>query len=152
VSSKRFVPREGLRGRALPSALRPPTQPVVRAVGKFALTGIAALGLLSSKPSAIAAVDRLVRRRVLRDPVVRVKIWNGRGRVLYSDAHRLIGTSYSLKPDELAALRSRSADAEVSDLTKPENRFERSYPKLLEVYLGIRGPAPSEPARCRRRS
>jgi signal transduction histidine kinase len=28
----------------------------------------------------------------------------------------------------------------VSDLTRPENRFERRYGKLLEVYLPIRGP------------
>jgi len=181
MSSDRSRPREGSRGRAWPSALRPSTQPVAHAVGRFALTGMAALalltlvavqilrhvgrseatrdakletrlagegivapalpaGLLNGRPAAIAAVDRLVRRRVLLDPVVRVKIWNDRGRILYSDEHRLIGARYSLKPDELAALHDGSADAEVSDLAKPENRFERSYRKLLEVYLGIPGP------------
>jgi signal transduction histidine kinase len=154
---------------------------VVGAVGKFALTGIAALvllavvavrilqhvgqteavgdakvetrlagegivapalpaGLLAGHPAAIARLDRLVRSRVLRDPVVRVKLWNSRGRILYSDDHRLIGSTYTLGPDELRALRTQGVDAEVSDLTKPENRFERSYRKLLEVYLGIRGP------------
>jgi hypothetical protein len=97
-------------------------------------------GLLDGSPAAIARLDGLVRRRVLRDPVVRVKIWDGRGRILYSDEHRLIGATYTLGPDELRALRTGGVDAEVSDLAKPENRFERSYGKLLEVYLGIRGP------------
>jgi signal transduction histidine kinase len=164
-----------------PMASADSNRTVVRAVGRFALTGAAALvllafvavrilqhvgrseavrdaqvetrlagegvvapalpaGLLDGGPAAIARVDRLVRGRVLRDPVVRVKIWNGRGRILYSDERRLIGATYTLGPDELRALRTGGVDAEVSDLAKPENRFERSYGKLLEVYLGIRGP------------
>ena len=33
-----------------------------------------------------------------------------------------------------------SIEAEVSDLSRPENRFERPFGKLLEVYLPIRTP------------
>jgi two-component system NarL family sensor kinase len=95
-------------------------------------------GLERGDPKAIAAMDRLVHRSVLRDPVVRVKIWNSRGRIVYSDDHRLIGTTYHLGADELESLERRATDAEVSDLSRPENRFERSYDKLLEVYLGVR--------------
>jgi signal transduction histidine kinase len=72
--------------------------------------------------------------------VVRVKIWNASGRILYSDEHRLIGSSYPLGDDEQRALMTGGVDAEVSDLSRPENRFERSQHKLLEVYLGITGP------------
>jgi signal transduction histidine kinase len=81
-----------------------------------------------------------VRAYVLRDPVVRVKIWEGNGRILYSDEPRLIRSQYRLRQDELAVLVHGGVDAEVSDLTKPENRFERPFHKLLEVYLGIRSP------------
>jgi two-component system NarL family sensor kinase len=97
-------------------------------------------GLLAGQPAAIAAVDRLVHSYVLRDPVRRVKIWDASGRIRYSDEHRLIGTRYVLGADELAVLRTGGVKAEVSDLSKPENRFERPLKKLLEVYLGIRGP------------
>jgi signal transduction histidine kinase len=45
-----------------------------------------------------------------------------------------------LGSDERRALLTGGVDAEVSDLTRPENRFERSQHKLLEVYLGVRGP------------
>jgi signal transduction histidine kinase len=96
--------------------------------------------LLSGDGAAVARLDRVVRRYVLRDPVVRVKLWDASGRILYSDQHELIGSRYRLGADELAALRSAGVAAEVSDLTKPENRFERHFSKLLEVYLGI--PAP----------
>src|SRR4051794_22301822 len=53
-------------------------------------------GLLRGDPRAIARVDRIVRRRVLRDPVVRVKIWAPDGRIIYSDEPRLIGQRYHL--------------------------------------------------------
>jgi len=96
--------------------------------------------LLRGDPRAIARVDRAVRGRVLRDPVVRVKIWDASGRIIYSDEKRLIGSRYSLDPDDATTLRRGGVDAEVSDLTKPENRFERSYDKLLEVYLPVRTP------------
>jgi hypothetical protein len=93
--------------------------------------------LVAGEPSAIARMDQVVRRYVLRDPVVRIKIWSPSGRILYSDEHRLIGTRYTLGSDERQALSTGGVDAEVSDLARPENRFERSQHKLLEVYLGV---------------
>jgi len=97
-------------------------------------------GLYTGDPRALARVDRTIRRSVLRDPVVRVKIWTGAGRILYSDQPQLIGQRYALGDEETRALWHGRTNAEVSDLTKPENRFERGYHKLLEVYLPIRGP------------
>ncbi|HEX5225138.1 MAG TPA: sensor histidine kinase [Solirubrobacteraceae bacterium] len=93
--------------------------------------------LLRGEPAAIAAMDRLVRRRIIKPPVVRVKLWLPSGRIVYSDDHRLIGTDYALPADEQRSLRTGVADAEVSDLSKPENRFERGNGTLLEVYLGL---------------
>ena len=46
-----------------------------------------------------------------------------------------------LGDDELAALSTGRIDAEVSDLPKPENRYEQSQGKLLEVYLPIETPS-----------
>jgi signal transduction histidine kinase len=77
---------------------------------------------------------------VLHEPVVRVKIWTASGQILWSDEPRLIGSRFPLGADELKAMRQGRTNAEVSDLSRPENRFERSYEKLLEVYLPIRGP------------
>lgn len=93
--------------------------------------------VLRGRPAAIARLDRIVRERVLRDPIVRVKVWTARGRIVYSDEHRLIGSHYGLSRSELEALASGTTDAELSDLSRPENRFERPQRKLLEVYLGL---------------
>jgi signal transduction histidine kinase len=91
-------------------------------------------------PAAMARIDGAVRRSILRDPVVRVKIWTSGGRILYSDEPRLIGQVYPLGDHEADAMRRNLTNADISDLTRPENRFDRKYQKLLEVYLPIHGP------------
>jgi signal transduction histidine kinase len=97
-------------------------------------------GVLSGRPEDIERLDRAVRERVRRDGIVRVKLWRHDGRIIYSDEPRLIGERFPLGADEAAALRGNRVDAEVSDLSRPENRFEPSDSKLLEVYVRVRGP------------
>jgi two-component system NarL family sensor kinase len=97
--------------------------------------------VLSGRPSDLARLDRSVRARILRDtPIVRVKIWDSRGRIVYSDVRQLIGSTYSLGDDELRTLRNGGTEADASDLTRPENRTERGFNRLVEVYVGIRAP------------
>lgn len=96
--------------------------------------------LLEGDPDAVAAIDDVVQRDVLSDSLVRVKIWSEDGTILYSDEPRLIGKDYRLGEDEQEALEAGVVEAEVSDLSKPENRFERVHGKLLEVYLPIETP------------
>jgi two-component system, NarL family, sensor kinase len=97
--------------------------------------------LLAGEPRAIAHLDASVRRRILRPPVVRVKLWTPSGRIVYSDEPKLVGQHYALRPAERSAIRHRIVAAEVSDATEPENRFERGLGKLLEVYLPIQTPS-----------
>jgi two-component system NarL family sensor kinase len=96
--------------------------------------------VLSGDPRALAALDRVVRQRVLGSEIVRVKLWDASGRIVYSDEPRLVGARYALGAEEAAALRSGHADADLSDLSAPENRFERHFGSLLEVYLPVRTP------------
>ena len=98
-------------------------------------------GLLTSTPAAIRKVAPVVKRDVLDASLVRVKIWSRNGVIVYSDEPRLIGTRYTLGADEVRALDTGVIEADVSDLKKPENRFEQSQGKLLEVYLPIRTPS-----------
>jgi signal transduction histidine kinase len=98
-------------------------------------------GFLQEKPRALAAVDRVVAEQVRADPgVARVKIWDKTGRIVYSDEPALVGAHYHLDAADLAEFKGTKAHAEVSDLSRPENRFERQYGKLLEVYLPILTP------------
>jgi two-component system, NarL family, sensor kinase len=89
-------------------------------------------------PRAIAKLDRIVHRRVLASDVARVKVWNAEGTILYSDDPSLIGRRYSLAPEDLRALRTRTASAKKTDLTEPENAHERTLGDLTSVYLGLR--------------
>jgi signal transduction histidine kinase len=83
------------------------------------------------------ALDAVVRQRVLGSWIVRVKIWDADGRVVYSDDRALIGRRFTLPDDERAVLRSGATVAEVSDLNEAEN-VERQFGKLLQVYRGVR--------------
>jgi signal transduction histidine kinase len=95
--------------------------------------------LLAGDEAALARLGQAVHRRILRGtPIVRVKIWNANGRIVYSDATSLIGARFPLGIDELKVLRRGGIEAHASDLTRPENRSERDFRKLVEVYLGVR--------------
>lgn len=89
---------------------------------------------------AHVALDRVVRQNVLSARIVRVKIWDATGRIVYSDDAGLVGKRFPLGGDELAVLRSGGASAEVSNLTRSENTGETQFGKLLQVYLGVRTP------------
>jgi two-component system NarL family sensor kinase len=89
-------------------------------------------------PAAIERLDRVVRQRVLSSDVVRIKVWNAEGKIVYSDEPRLIGKRFPLGAAELAVLRSRTVSTETSDLSRPENAYERGHGELTSVYLGLR--------------
>ncbi|MEY2569096.1 MAG: two-component system, NarL family, sensor kinase [Actinomycetota bacterium] len=98
-------------------------------------------GILTGDPDAFARVATVVRAGILDDSLVRVKLWTGAGRIVYSDEPRLVGATYRLGEDDLASLRTGAIEAQVSDLTQPENRFERPFGRLLEVYLPVETPS-----------
>ena len=54
--------------------------------------------------------------------------------MLYSDEPRLIGQPFARSEEDRAAFSAVEAHAELSDLSGPENRFERQFGELLEVY------------------
>jgi signal transduction histidine kinase len=97
-------------------------------------------GLVSGRAGAIDRFDREVVDRLLVGDVRRIKIWDARGTIVYSDRAELIGSSYELDEDEVKILEQGGIEAEVSDLSKPENRFERDTGGLVEVYTQIHAP------------
>jgi two-component system NarL family sensor kinase len=96
-------------------------------------------GVLDGDPKAIAKLDRLVKSKIIsRDgEIVRVKLWDRSGRVVYSDRHQLIDQRFDLPEDERQAFETHEPEAELTDLTRAENRFDNLHGKLLEVYLPI---------------
>lgn len=98
-------------------------------------------GLLAGNPADIARLDRIVAARVTDpDSIVRVKIWRPDGTIAYSDEPRLIGERYGLEADDMEILRRGGIKAERTDLGEPENRFDRDFGDLVEVFGRISGP------------
>lgn len=97
-------------------------------------------GLLSGDPGALAAMDEAVREHVLGTSSVRVKIWTPAGRIIYSDEPALIGQTFELGAEERGVFTKPMTRAEVSDLDRPENRFELGGGRLLEVYRPVWTP------------
>lgn len=97
-------------------------------------------GFASAEPGAVDQFDREASKRLFVSEVQRIKIWAADGTIVYSDLPELIGSQYQLGEDELEILENGGVEAEVSDLTKPENRFERKNQALVEVYTQIRSP------------
>lgn len=103
-----------------------------------AVEPVLADGVLTSDPAVLANIDRVVRDEVLRGSLIRVKIWHPDGTILYSDEGRLIGDHFDLAADELEALETGQPNADISDLSQPENRFEEPATQLLEVYQPVK--------------
>lgn len=96
--------------------------------------------LVAGDPKELAAFDRLVRRELLKDRVVRIKLWTPQGRVVYSDDTRLIGKKFTLAADDREVLRTGRPSADLSNLSAAENTFERPAGRLLQVYTRAETP------------
>jgi signal transduction histidine kinase len=92
--------------------------------------------LIPGTPDA-RRLDRIVRSSVIDKEIVRIKIWKSDGTIVYSDAASLIGRRYPLDEDDQAVFRTGETVADLSDLSKPENELERSFGRLLQVYLPV---------------
>jgi len=95
--------------------------------------------VISGQRSALSAFDQAMHRYVLKGDLVRVKLWDSRGRIVYSDEPRLIGSRFPLGAEEVETLAAEDGgQSEVSDLGRSENQFELPYRRLLEVYVAVR--------------
>ena len=130
-ASRRVAEREAVTDAAHTTDL------IARQVVQPAVTD----GLISGSPAALKAIDGVVRQQVLSSSIVRVKLWTATGRIVYSDEPRLIGKTFPLGSEERASLARPVVHAEVSDLQRPENRYERGRGKLLEVYRPVWTPS-----------
>ena len=96
-------------------------------------------------PERLQQLDEVLHAGLVGEEIARVKIWSDDLRVVYSDDRDVIGRTFP-PSHELEDALDGSIVSEVSDLTKEENVGDRSYGKLLEVYVPLTFPGDSEPA------
>jgi two-component system, NarL family, sensor kinase len=97
-------------------------------------------GLVRQQSASLDRFDVFALKRLIVGDVLRIKIWDSTGRIVYSDEARLIGQRFTLGHAELRVLETGGTAAAVSDLTEPENRYEKNWGPLLEVYTQVRVP------------
>jgi signal transduction histidine kinase len=90
--------------------------------------------MVGSETETARVLDPIVHHGILSTSLVRVKLWTLQGKVLYSDEPNLIGLTFPLDGEARASLLSKRTDASISDLQRPENRYERGQGRMLEVY------------------
>jgi diguanylate cyclase (GGDEF)-like protein len=88
-------------------------------------------------PPRAASLESALRAPEVRSRIARVKVWNDRGRVVYSDDPALIGRTFPIS-EELGSALDGDVSSEVSDLRQAENVADRRYGRLLEVYVPMR--------------
>jgi signal transduction histidine kinase len=96
-------------------------------------------------PERLRQLDRVLHAGLFGEEIARVKIWSRDLRVVYSDDPELIGRAFPSSHELEDALDGQIV-SEVSDLTKEENVGDRSYGKLLEVYVPLTFPGDPVPA------
>jgi diguanylate cyclase (GGDEF)-like protein len=97
----------------------------------------------------VRELDEQLRARSVRSDLARIKIWNNRGRIVYSDDHALIGRSPSTRGDDDLhdALAGEPDPAEVvTPSLHSETASEVGLGRLVEVYVPLRFAASGPPA------
>ena len=134
----------GIRWQMEQSALRQEAENAVVQVSALLNPNLKAsdfAGPLS--PDRFAQIDALIRENILhghisQEHIVRIKIWNREGVLIYSDEKDLVGLRFPENEEFKEALSGKIA-MEVSSLKKEENIGERGrFARLMEVYVPLR--------------
>ncbi|WP_203784599.1 sensor histidine kinase [Paractinoplanes rishiriensis] len=108
-----------------------------RAFAAQVVAPLCTAGLRRGDPAAVVALDQAVRPRMLDGSILRVKVWTPEGTIVYSDAHALIGSTFDLDAEHHDLLGGDHAEAEITNLSRPENHLETPLGRLVETYAAI---------------
>ncbi|HEU0249868.1 MAG TPA: bifunctional diguanylate cyclase/phosphodiesterase [Solirubrobacteraceae bacterium] len=95
--------------------------------------------------NGVKALDEQLSARSATHDLARIKIWNNKGLIVYSDDHSLIGQRPGESDDLQSALRGQpDAATVVNPSSHSETTSEVGLGRLVEVYVPLRFD-PSEP-------
>lgn len=87
------------------------------------------------------AFDRVIRDRVLGDPITRVRIADEAGVVVYATEPGLVGQRVELTTSDLDVLRTGATAARRDDGSDPIRFGSGGAGQSLDVSVGLRGPS-----------
>jgi diguanylate cyclase (GGDEF)-like protein len=90
-------------------------------------------------PAGVRALDQQLSARSVTQDLARIKIWNSRDKVIYSDDHSLIGRTLTPSDDLENALAGKPNSADViTPRPHTETASEVGLGELVEVYVPLR--------------
>lgn len=92
-------------------------------------------GLLDGDPAAVRTLDNRLTRWLADDYIVRVKIWDADGRVIYSDFPALIGRSFPLPAWSTTLITDGSAQASIGTRQGLDDQQDSALGELLEINV-----------------
>src|SRR5215217_9131886 len=82
-------------------------------------------------------IDTLIHDTLLSTDIVRIKIWNRDGMLVYSDDQNIMGKVFSVEEDMQEAFHGEIA-SDVTNLESAENIDEQGqYTELFEIYVPL---------------
>lgn len=75
-------------------------------------------------------------KEIKTDEVLRIKVWDNKGTVIYSDNKLIVGKNFADNREYNEAMLGK-VEAEVKKPSKSENEDEQEYEELLEIYVPI---------------
>jgi signal transduction histidine kinase len=108
-------------------------------IDSFVEPEIASLSTDAALPTEnVDALDALLTSTELGSRVVSFRIWRPDGRIVYSPNRALIGQQFELEGGLANAIQGE-VSADISDLSGPENTYERErWSRLVETYVPVR--------------
>jgi len=109
---------------------------VTQRLADYALAPMVSSQLLSGNPLALRALDARLAPWLDKGAVLRIKVWNADGRIVYSDVSELIGKQYELPEAGSAVLTGGPGVSEIGMSTASEHVLQPLPGDVVEVYVG----------------
>ncbi|TFD07682.1 MULTISPECIES: sensor histidine kinase [unclassified Cryobacterium] len=91
--------------------------------------------IIAGDPGATRRLDDRLAPRISDGSIVRVKVWDPSGRIVYSDVPKLIGQEFTLPSWAPELLASGKGRATLGIQTDPGDENEKEAGELVEVYV-----------------
>lgn len=129
-----YVMQKDLTDEELRSSSEMAAHQVAKVIGHHITPSDLARGM---SPQAQERLDQLVRADLRSGDVVRVKLWNRSGTVVYSDSDAAMGMSNPSDPAFRRALGGQTV-AEVLVTAESNHATEQQWTRLLEIHVPLR--------------
>jgi sensor histidine kinase regulating citrate/malate metabolism len=84
-----------------------------------------------------ATFDSFFEETIGSDDVIRIKVWNKEGTIIYSDNPEIVGLSFADNKHFQEAIKG-NVNSEIKDPIDPENVGETGYGQLMEIYVPVK--------------